>query len=110
MSASLLRRSIHALAHVNHGRWIAMCPRPDCTNAEGLEPRQVTFHCSMCKLIAHLEWPANPDGITEVLAQRPVPNTRNWYPKDHEFAIRARIEHGQTVADLIAENNDHGVN
>lgn len=111
MSASSLHRiaTPQARAHVNQGRWIALCPRTDCTNAEGLDPRQGVFVCSVCKLMTGVDWPNNPDGIWEVLQRRPVPSTRNWYPADHEFAIRAGIEHGQSIADLIAENHEHGV-
>ncbi len=110
-----------ARAYVYGGDWIADCPRP-CGNAEHLfrrtdpgrpdSPRLVPvteFTCSYCRLTAPVEWPKNMPEIMEVLALRPVPHTRNWYPKDHEGAIRFRVPHGQSVADLKEENAAHGV-
>jgi hypothetical protein len=47
--------------------------------------------------------------ITAVLALRPIPQTRNWYPRDHDIALRFRIPHGQSVDDLREENAEHGV-
>jgi hypothetical protein len=45
----------------------------------------------------------------DVLMKRPVPDNRNWYPADHDVATRFRIPHGQTIDDLKAENEAHGV-
>lgn len=98
-----------ARAYVNHGRWIADCPRPHCANAEKLQPRQGTFHCSNCKQVADVDWPADADEIWAVLEVRPVPQTRNWFPANHELALRSGTVHGQTVADLRAENDEYGV-
>ena len=103
--ASLLTE--HARAYVNHGRWIADCVRPYCANAEQLAPGAGTFHCTNCQQLAAIEWPADVDGITDALARRPVPNTRNWFPAGHGLALRAGCPHGQTVADLEAETREH---
>lgn len=102
-----------ALARVNHGRWIADCPRPYCNNAMKLEPRQAMFHCGGqggCRLAAAVEWPADADGIWEALTERPVPGTRNWYPPGHEEALRMGLAHGQSPAELRTETalHDHG--
>jgi hypothetical protein len=56
-----------------------------------------------------VEWPAEAEEIDRVLKMRPVPSTRHWYPEGHELAVRAGVEHGQTVADLIGENEMYGV-
>jgi hypothetical protein len=101
-----------AVAYVNHGRWIADCPRPHCNSARRLEPRQARFHCAGeggCGMDCPVGWPPNPDELWEVLERRPVPMTRNWFPAGHGLAVRAGVEHGQTVADLVAENHEHGV-
>lgn len=61
------------------------------------------FHCSSCQLIAPIEWPMNAQAIWSELQKRPRPETRNWYPEDHEHAMRWNLPHGQSVADLEAE-------
>jgi hypothetical protein len=104
--------TLAAQAYCNHGRWVADCPRQYCGNAVALEPKQSTFHCAApvggCQLLAEVEWPPNIDEIQEALQQRPVPGTRNWAPAGHWQAIACHVPKGQTVADLIAENNEYG--
>jgi hypothetical protein len=95
-----------ARARVNHGRWIADCPRRYCANAIRLQPRQGTFHCAGeggCQMVAPIEWPANADDIWSVLLERPVPSTRNWYPDGHVEALRLGLPHGQSAAELREE-------
>lgn len=112
-----------ARAYVYSGDWVADCPS-GCGNVEHLydranprnpnspRTRQKTgFHCSYCKQIAGIDWPP-PEvmaGIVEVLGLRPVPHTRNWYPKDHDTALKYRVPHGQTVDELREENIAHDV-
>lgn len=99
-----------ARARVNHGRWIADCPRPHCVNAIRLEPKQATFHCSGeggCQMVADVEWPADADDIWQALLERPVPGTRNWYPPGHTEAARLGLPHGQGADDLRAEHRQH---
>lgn len=105
-----LLAAARARARVNHGRWIADCPRPYCANAVKLDPRQPLFHCAGeggCQMIADIEWPPDADDIWQVLLERPVPATRNWYPPDHDEAVRLSIPHGQSVADLRAEHREY---
>lgn len=114
-----------ALAFVLYGDWVAECPMPDCGNVEHLfdrvnprvptSPRLVPrqgFVCSYCGLRVETEWP-EPElirGIMDALNKRPVPHTRNWFPADHPLALRMGVsEHGQSVEDLLAENDEHGV-
>jgi hypothetical protein len=102
-----------ARAYHNHGRWIADCPRPGCTNAQALDPGQWQFDCGAlpsglrtpdgCNLISDVEWPGNAAEITAELARRPVPSTRNWFPAEHELAVRAGCPHGQSVKHLADE-------
>jgi hypothetical protein len=103
--------TLAAQAYCNHGRWVADCPRPYCGNAIALQPKQSQFFCDGeggCRLLAEVEWPDEPDRIWEVLQERPVPGTRNWAPPGHRQAIACNVADGQTVADLIAENNEYG--
>lgn len=98
-----------AVAYVNHGRWCADCPRPHCANAEGLTSRQAMMHCSNCRAVVDVVWPADPDSIWEALAVRPVPQTRNWAPAGHWQAVACGVPEGQTTADLMAETREHEV-
>lgn len=108
-----------ALAYVYHGDWVADCPRNGCGNVEFLGvpmvkggPRVILrseFHCSYCTQLAEILYPPQLDEIMAVLSRRPIPHTRNWYPKNHETAVKFRVEHGQSVAELMEENAAHGV-
>lgn len=110
-----------ARAYVYSGDWVADCPRDACGSVEHLydkasphpsSPRVVQkpeFRCSNCRLTAPISWPPDLAEITAVLALRPVPQTRNWYPADHDTAVRFRVPHGQSVEQLRAENVEHGV-
>lgn len=111
-----------ARAYVYEGNWVVDCPR-GCNNTEFVfdlrnpldprSPRDVPkggFHCSYCRLVAPaVELPRDADEIMRVLAVRPIPNNRNWYPEDHPVALRFNVAHGQTVAQLREENAEHGV-
>lgn len=114
-----------ARAYVYSGDWVADCPR-GCGNVEHcyarLNPRDANspravqapgFYCSYCKLgdaeTVPIEWPPEMADIMAVLALRPVPHTRNWYPKGHDTALKFNIPHGQSIAELRAENAEHGV-
>lgn len=102
-----------ARAYVNFGRWVAECPRPECTNALELRPRQDRFVCDSvpdgCGMDCPVEWPENASEIWEVLTRRPVPKTRNWFPSHHLTGVLNGYPNGQTVADLLAENKLYGV-
>jgi hypothetical protein len=111
-----------ARAYVYAGDWVADCTRDGCANAEFLcdlehpgnprsprtRPRSI-FHCSNCRQIAEIDWPPNVADIMAVLERRPIPHTRNWYPSGHDTAVRFRVPHGQSIDDLRAENQEHGV-
>lgn len=100
--------TVVAQAYVNHGRWVADCPYQYCGNAVALEPKQTTFHCmGGCQLITELRWPPDAEDITEALAARPFPLTRNWAPAGHRQAIATGFPDGQTVVDLVAETREH---
>jgi hypothetical protein len=105
---TMLLTPAQARAYVNHGRWIAECPR-NCGGALSLTPRQTSYHCDECKWIGGVEWPDNADEIMEALEQRVVPRTRNWFPRDHDLAIRSNAPHGQTVKQLIEETEQNEV-
>lgn len=108
-----------ARAYVYGGEWVADCPRQGCANVEYLYrpsrrggPRDTGtgfYHCSYCGMQSDITWPDDPHAILAVLARRPLPDTRNWYPADHPVAVRFRLPHGQTVRDLVEESEAHGV-
>ena len=108
-----------ARAYVYSGDWVADCPRPGCANTEFLHrasrrggPRDVRvpfYQCSHCGMQAGVAWPDDPHAILAVLARRPLPGTRNWYPTDHPVAVRFGLPHGQSVRDLVEEGEAHGV-
>ncbi len=98
-----------ARAYVNFGRWIADCPL-GCGGAQQLEANQSSFFCnppSGCGHITTVEWPQDPQGIWDALVERQMPKTRNWFPKDHELALRANCAHGQSVTELRAETSEN---
>lgn len=113
--------TLRAQAWMYSGDWVADCPG-GCGNVEHLfdqanpaDPRsprtirKTSFWCSYCHHVAEVEWAANEDAITAVLSQRPIPHTRNWFPSNHDVAVRANLPHGQSVQDLIDESEKHGV-
>lgn len=97
-----------AVVQLNHGIWLAMCPRPGCFNAErfGLDEKgnqgglAGSFRCRIeeggCGLVCDAQWPPNVEDIEWLVMQRPVPGTRNWLP-------------GEELQDLLAENVQHGI-
>lgn len=115
-----------ARAYVYNGEWVADCPRPGlepgkpgCANVEFLYqasrmngPRDLerTFYlCSYCGMQSHIAWPRRRVDILRVLMLRPVPNNRNWYPADHPVAVKFRLPHGQSVRELMDENEAHEI-
>lgn len=108
-----------ARAYVYCGDWVADCPRKGCANVEflyrqsrmnGPRDQRIPFYtCSYCGAKSPIDWPRRENEIMQVLVRRAIPQNRNWYPKDHEVAIKFRIPHGQSVDDLKHENEEHGV-
>lgn len=115
-----------ARAWVYRGEWVADCPRsPDCGNVEYLtdKPQQYrhrsvevvgdrkdVYHCSNCDLVTPLiDWPPDTELIMAALNRRPVPDNRNWWPAGHLVAVNHRRPHGQSVAELLAENKAAGL-
>ena len=102
-----------ALAYVYSGEWVAECPA-ECGSVQTLfkdgRPAPV-FHCVYCSQLAGITWPQEREmaDMMAVLMRRPVPHTRNWYPRDHPVALKFRVPHGQSVRDLLDENTEHGV-
>ena len=84
---------------VNHGRWIIPCPW--CFSASMASRDDPRFLCVECRnggteRWARVVWPDAKDTIEELLTMRPDPRTRNWAPPE-------------SAADLLAENEAHGV-
>jgi hypothetical protein len=110
---------IVARAYVYGGEWVADCPREGCGNVEFLytlsrmngprDQRRDFYLCSYCGMQAKIAWPRREQEIIQVLSLRPIPGTRNWYPHDHPVAVNFRIPHGQSISQLLDENEEHGV-
>lgn len=115
-----------ARAYVYSGEWVADCPRPadpmtgkGCGNVEFLyqssrlrgprDQQKPFFVCSSCGWQAAIDWPRRREEILMALSVRPMPGSRNWYPADHPVAVNFRLPHGQSVAELMEENEAHGV-
>ena len=89
-------------AVVNHGRWVVACP--SCSSAQLADPDDPRFFCDRCANADHgggwarvqFPKPAELAAIEAVLAARPSDEYRNWSPPE-------------TVADLVVENEAHGV-
>lgn len=100
-----------ARAYVNFGRWIADCPM-ECGNAAALEVNQTTFYCSPpggCGHMGEVVWPTNAPEIWDALEERPMPKTRNWFPHNHNLALKSGCPHGQTPKELRDEARENGV-
>jgi len=108
-----------ARAYVYCGDWVADCPRSGCGNVEFLytpsrlkgprDQRRGFYLCSYCGMQSEISWPRQESGILAALMVRPVPSNRNWYPQDHPVAVNFRIPHGQSISDLLEENDAHGI-
>ena len=81
-------------ARVYEGAWIVDCPRKDCRNAEFADPDWPLFVCRNCRMgPLEVTFPKDRERIEEVLKERPVPQRRNWFPRE-------------SLADLKAENKE----
>jgi len=81
-------------AYVNHGRWVAECATPYCTEAHLAEPGD-RFLCGTCGTDHGLVgFPDDMLLIDAALSRRVVPTTRNWLP-------------GEPVTHLLEENDTH---
>lgn len=97
-----------ALVFISWGKWVARCPADGCPQSEfyGVDPdtgcegrlTETMFFCGHCGLFVRAEWP-DPEIAADairLLAMRPVPATRSWYPQI-----------GETTDALLAENVEH---
>lgn len=84
---------------VHQARWIAECP--ECAGAQLACRTDRRFFCTSClnehagALWLRVGWPSDPAAIERALRPRMTVNC-NWLP-------------GETVADLLAENEEKGV-
>lgn len=106
MAPDLLRPQ-QAVAYVNHGRWVADCPAPNCYNAEELNAGQFMYSCQLCYLMVPIQWPP-PQTAHEIwlaLAERKNKDNRNWFPEGHPLALAAGRPHGLTPRELLDETD-----
>jgi hypothetical protein len=78
-------------AYLNHGRWVVDCPACPSAALAG-----ATFACEDCGYGPEaVQMPAEAADVEDAVRPRPLRN-RNWRPTE-------------TVADLEAENAEHGL-
>lgn len=98
-------------AYMNWGKWVADCTR-NCGYAVSLKEGQTSFVCDLssggCGHINPVAWPSNAVEIWDILLERPMMKTRNWFPSNHSLAVRAGCPHGQTVQELREEAHKNG--
>lgn len=91
------RGAAHAVAYVNHGRWVADCPTLGCGGAILLLPPPAGFLCGTCfnaeigGAYRVVDWPADEDRsrLEEALRARPLPVHMNWTRDEAVEAIEA---------------------
>lgn len=89
-----------AEAFVSYGRWSVKCPW--CSSSQNASREDHRFFCVECGNVAvnghwvPVVWPANWRRIEELLEHRPDAKVQNWFT-------------WETVEDLAAENQEHGV-
>lgn len=82
-------------AYVNGGRWLTICP--SCNNGVPVDPSWTATVCVDCGSTYSPIFP-DADRVAEIEAalEGRLPANQNWLP-------------GETVDDLLAENDAHGV-
>jgi hypothetical protein len=92
--------SVPVVAVVNAGRWLVPCP--SCYSAQLASREDPRFYCVECGNPSvggawlTVSWPEAANEGEALLTMRPDPRTRGWLATE-------------TVADLLAENEQHGV-
>lgn len=83
-------------ARVYNGMWIADCLI--CCSALWVDRFKPAFDCWECGSRSEIAWPDHDFvmGVERLLLMRPLRYSRNWQP-------------GETLADLMAQNAEHGV-
>lgn len=86
--------------YIGNGTWFVRCRGGStgmCGDAVSVDPIWRIGRCCWCGAVySNVQFPADWQAIEEVLLRRPLQKTQNW-------------QSSETVADLIQENIDHGV-
>lgn len=91
-----------ALVYVNWNRMIADCPAPECTDAREVAPGQTAETCVNGHAF-DLQWPDSIGQVMAALAERTSDKRKNWFPRNHPFAVASGQPHGQSVRELHQE-------
>ena len=77
-------------AQVNHGRWLAQCPR--CPNAIMLSRDPAVNRLFLCDNCGEgwmdVTWPLNREEIEATLQRREDDTNRNWTPNETSYDLR----------------------
>lgn len=107
-----------ALAYLNHARWIVDCPAPGCHDARTAywinpqtgEPTGRRLTEDVCANGHPFEIVMPPPEleaqIVAAVADRAEDSDKAWYPRGHQRAALAGLPTGQSVDDLVRENED----
>lgn len=107
-----------ALAYLNWGRWVADCPEPGCADARSVytqdpdsgayvgEPHteDVCAHGHPFRIA--MPPPTMEARIVAAVGGRPDDADKSWYPRGHSRAAAQGFPIGQSVDDLLAENDE----
>lgn len=89
-------------AHVNHGRWVVVCP--DCSGAQLACRTDPRFMCNECANITvgglwrPVVWPGNAAEVEAELAKRSRVANRNWVPGESVAVLAAETAANQDAA------------
>lgn len=107
-----------ALAYFNWGRWVVDCPEPGCTDARSVytqdkdsgeyvgkpHTEDVCAHGHPFRIV--MPPPQMEARIVAAVAGRAVEGDKSWYPEGHVRAAMQGFPTGQTVDELLAENEE----
>jgi hypothetical protein len=100
-------------AYVFQGMWVADCGWWDegCTTINKVDARQraIPMTCANCGQQTEVLFPEDWQAIFEVLARRPIPQSRGWLAPGSRWAARNGKPEGETLEELVAESHNHRV-
>lgn len=83
---------------VSHGRWVIVCPDPECGSGQYASRADKRFLCVECanhhagELWIEVRWPDEADEIEALLGARPNHKLRTWLPTETLDDLRAQNE------------------
>lgn len=85
--------------YINWGRLVADCP---CGDAREVKIGDTAMRCDGGH-VNELVWADEIPRALAALEERTADRRRNWFPRDHPYAVRTGQPHGQSVRALREE-------